>query len=102
MNAEGTPAPRIDAHVHLSAWWPEVRRTGYRPDLDFSVRGLLREMDECEFSHALVLQLPFAPSEEAALAEGRSLSAQSGRRLLPVATVDPTLGTASVAASLAR
>jgi predicted TIM-barrel fold metal-dependent hydrolase len=102
VNAEGTPAPRIDAHVHLSAWWPEVRRTGYRPDLDFSVRGLLREMDECGFSHALVLQLPFAPSEEAALAEGRSLSAQSGHRLLPVATVDPTLGTASVAASLAR
>ncbi len=93
-----SPAPplRIDAHVHLSRWWPEVRRTGYRPDLDFSAAGLLREMDETGIDQAVVIQLFQAPSEAEALAEGQALAVEGGGRFLPVATVDPTRGAAAV------
>lgn len=95
-------APRIDAHVHLSAWWPDVRRTGYRPDLDYSVAGLLAEMDRHGVDLALAIQLFQAPSDDDALAEGRSTLAASGGRLWPVATVDPTTGPEAVAAALGR
>jgi len=91
---------RFDAHVHLSRWWPEVRRTGYREDLHYTVRGLLREMDQAGIQHAAAIQMFFAPSEVDALAEGQATLQQSGGRLLPVATVDPTRGEGSVAATL--
>jgi len=94
--------PRVDAHLHLSRWWPEVRRTGYRADLDYTVQGLLREMDQHRIDYGLAIQLFQAPSTEEALSEGRETLERSGGRLLPVATVDPTLGGASVAASLRR
>jgi uncharacterized protein len=89
---------RIDAHVHLSHWWPEVERTGYRADLDFSVAGLLREMDLNHVDRALVIQLFQAPSEPEALREGRRSLGESDGRLLPVATVDPGRGKEEVAA----
>jgi len=96
----GRPPVRFDAHVHLSSWWPEVRRTGYRPDVDFTVKGLLGEMDACGVRYAAAIQLFFAPSEVEALKEGDELFTSSGGRLLPVATVDPTRGQASVASAL--
>ena len=99
---ERSPPFRVDAHVHLSSWWPDVRRTGYRPDLDYSVAGLLHEMDRHHIWRALAIQLCFAPLEEEALAEGRDLFRESAGRLLPVATVDPTRGKESVAAAVER
>ena len=93
---ERSKPPSVDAHVHLSRWWPEVKRTGYRPDLDYSVRGLLAEMDRNDIACAVAIQLFQAPSEAQALEEGRGTFEESGRRLLPVATVDPTLGEESV------
>ncbi|HTP54393.1 MAG TPA: amidohydrolase family protein [Thermoplasmata archaeon] len=96
------PPPRVDAHVHLSQWWPEIRRTGYRPDLDYTTDGLLQEMDRYSIDFALAIQLFQAPSEEAALEEGRGTFASSNGRLFPVATVDPTRGEASVAAAVGR
>ncbi len=90
----------VDAHVHLSRWWPEVRRTGYRPDLDYSVQGLLAEMDRAGVDLALAVQLFQAPSEAEALGEGRGAHASSKGRLLPVATVDPTRGDEAVRASV--
>lgn len=93
---------RIDAHVHLSRWWPEVRRTGYTPDLNYTVAGLLREMDAAGVDLALAIQLFQAPTEEEALTEGRATHAESRGRLLPVATVDPTKGEVSIAAALER
>ncbi|MGB6500930.1 MAG: amidohydrolase family protein [Thermoplasmata archaeon] len=93
---------RIDAHVHFSQWWPEIRRTGYRPDLDYSVSGLLRELDQNRIDFAVAIQLFQAPSEEAALSEGSKTFAESHGRLLPVATVDPTRGEESVATSIDR
>jgi predicted TIM-barrel fold metal-dependent hydrolase len=94
--------PRVDAHVHLSQWWPDIRRTGYRSDLDYTVVGLLREMDLNRIDFALAIQLFQAPSEEAALAEGRSTFEESKGRLLPVGTVDPTRGAPAVTAALER
>ncbi len=95
-----TRAPRIDAHVHLSAWWPDIRRTGYRPDLDYSVAGVLREMDRSRVDRALAIAMFQAPSEVEALSEGERLYAESQGRLLPVATVDPTRGEGSVRETL--
>jgi uncharacterized protein len=97
--APGRP-PRIDAHVHLSVWWPEVRRTGYRPDLDYTVRGLLAEMDRAGVDRALAIGLFQAPRETDALEEGWRWFSESRGRLLPVGTIDPTRGEASVAATL--
>lgn len=92
---------RIDAHVHLSRWWPEIRRTAYRPDLTYTVEGLLAEMDASRIDLALAIQIFQAPSEKEALEEGRATLAASTGRLLPVATVDPTRGADSVAETLA-
>ena len=96
----GRSPVRVDAHLHLSRWWPDIRRTGYRPDLDYSVAGLLDEMDRAGIDFALAIQLFQVPNEEAARAEGAATLAASGGRLVPVATVDPTQGEASVAESV--
>lgn len=92
---------RVDAHVHLSRFWPEVRRTGYSPQLDYTVRGLLGEMDRSGIDYALAIQLFQAPEEEEALAEGRATTAEADGRLFPIGTVDPTKGEARVHATLA-
>ncbi|MFY9717619.1 MAG: amidohydrolase family protein [Thermoplasmata archaeon] len=96
------PPPRVDAHVHLSRWWPEIRRTAYREDIDYTFAGLLREMDQYGIDFALAIQLFQAPSEEEGLLEGRATLSESHGRLLPVATVDPTKGEESIAAAVAR
>jgi uncharacterized protein len=77
-----------------------VTRTGYRADLDYTVRGLLAEMDANGIEFALAIQLFQAPTEEEALVEGRGTFEASGGRLLPVATVDPTRGKDSVGRTL--
>ncbi len=91
----------MDAHVHLTKWWPNISTTGYRPELDYSLHGLLSEMDSTGIDRALVLQMYLAPEEEG-LAEGQRLYDDSGGRLLPVATIDPTQGEESFASSLLR
>lgn len=94
--------PRVDSHVHLSRWWPAVQRTGYRENLDYSVRGLLDEMDRSRIDCALTIQLFLAPTEAEGLAEGRSTYEESHGRLLPVATVDPTKGPSAVGETVGR
>ncbi|HXY46439.1 MAG TPA: amidohydrolase family protein [Thermoplasmata archaeon] len=84
--------PRVDTHLHLSRWWRDLRRTGYRADLDYTVRGLLHEMDQNRIGHGLILQLHEAPTVADGLNEGRATSRQSRGRLRPVTTVDPTKG----------
>ncbi len=96
----GTRPPRVDAHVHLSRWWPDIQRTGYRPDLAYDVPGLLGEMDRAGVDLAVAIQLFQAPGEAAAVREGRSTYEASGGRLLPVATIDPTRGKESVEATV--
>jgi uncharacterized protein len=83
---------RVDTHLHLSRWWRDIHRTGYRTDLDYTVPGLLAEMDRSGIGHGLVLQLHEAPSIDEGLAEGREQYAAGHGRLRPVSTVDPTRG----------
>ncbi|HLN50659.1 MAG TPA: amidohydrolase family protein [Thermoplasmata archaeon] len=83
---------RVDSHIHLSRWWPRIAETAYRPGLDYSVAGLLQEMDRDGIEFALAIQIFQAPSCKDALTEGRGSFIASGGRLLPVATLDPTRG----------
>ncbi len=82
--------PRVDVHLHLSRWWRDIRRTGYRRDLDYSVRGLLAEMDRNAIGEGIVIQLFEAPTVTEGLEEGRRTAAEGHGRLHPVTTVDPT------------
>jgi uncharacterized protein len=93
---------RVDTHLHLSRWWPDIRATGYRNDLDFSVEGLLREMDGAGISHGILIQVNDAPNVEKGLLEARSYVARSRGQLRLVSTVDPTKGPKAVADQIAR
>ena len=89
-------APRVDTHLHLTRWWPDLAHTAYRPDLDYTVDGLLREMDASGIDFGVVIQVHEAPGVREAYAESRSLFEASRGRLRPVVTVDPTQGEESV------
>lgn len=97
----GTRAPRVDTHLHLSEWWPDLAHTAHRPDLDFTPRGLLAEMDASEIDYGLVIQLYESPSAHRALVESRTIFDASGGRLRPVVTVDPTQGAETIANAIA-
>ncbi len=92
--------PRVDVHLHLSRWWRDLRRTGYRPDLEYTTRGLLAEMDRNGIDHGLLLQLFEAPTVREGLDEARATCAQSDGRLHAVSTVDPTRGEEEVRAAI--
>jgi uncharacterized protein len=87
-------APRrsFDVHLHLSRWWPDLPRTGHRSDLDYTVRGLLSEMDSAGIDSGLAIPVYEGPSAEESLQESVANARASGGRLRPVATVDPTMG----------
>lgn len=94
-----TEAPgHFDVHLHLSRWWPDLARTGYRTDLDYSVRGLLAEMDAAGIASGLLLPVYEGPSPAESLREAVERARASGGRLRPVATVHPGLGPESVEA----
>lgn len=87
---------RVDTHLHLSQWWPDIRTTGYRDDLDFSVKGLLREMDAAGIGRGILIQVNDAPTVQEGLVEARGIVSKSGGRLRLVSTVDPTQGPEAV------
>ena len=91
---------RVDTHLHLSRWWNDLPRTGYRPDIDYTVKGLLAEMDRNGIDYGVVIQLHEAPSVRDGLDEGRRNAETAKGRLLPVTTVDPTRGEEEVAAAI--
>jgi uncharacterized protein len=62
----------------------------------------LRELDASGIGSGLVIQLHQAPDANESLEEGRSLTKESGGRLRPVVTVDPTKGADTVATTLER
>ncbi len=82
----------FDVHLHLSRWWPDLPRTGYRRDLDYTVKGLLAEMDSVRIEGGLAIPVYEAPTAGEALQESETNARDSGGRLRPVATVDPTRG----------
>jgi uncharacterized protein len=92
---------RVDTHLHLSRWWPDLPRTGYRPNLDYTTAGLLAEMDGAGIDFGLAIQIHEAPDPRDALAESREVCGASRGRLRPVVTVDPTRGKDAIAAAIA-
>jgi predicted TIM-barrel fold metal-dependent hydrolase len=92
---------RVDVHVHLSRYWPDLSRNSYRSDLDFSVPSLVRELETHSVGFAVLLQLPTNPSAAEVLREGEEMFTKSGGRLLRTVTVDPTQGDEAVRATLA-
>jgi uncharacterized protein len=79
---------RVDTHLHLSRWWPDIRSTGYRADLDFTLPGLLREMDDAGIDQGILIQANDPPTVREGLAEARQLVTESGGRLRLVSTFD--------------
>jgi len=88
---------RVDTHLHLSRWWPDIRSTGYRADLDFSVTGLLHEMDAAGIDRGILIQVNDAPTVREGLLEARKVVSESAGRLRLVSTVDSTQGSETVA-----
>jgi uncharacterized protein len=93
---------RFDVHLHLSQWWPDLPRTGYRLGMDYSVQGLLAEMDAAGIWSGLAIPVYEAPNPEQALTESVANARASGGRLRPVATVHAGLGRAGVAQVVAQ
>jgi predicted TIM-barrel fold metal-dependent hydrolase len=91
----------VDTHLHLSRWWPDLAHTAYRPDLDYTSEGLLREMDANGIDFGLVIQIVESPNASEALTESRSIFAAGRGRLRPVVTVDPTRGETGVKEAVA-
>jgi uncharacterized protein len=96
---EGTGPALIDIHAHLPSGFTADRSAFYRPDLDFSSAGLLREMDAESIGHALLLQT-FGLRLEETVREARARFQESRGRLLPSSTVDPTRGEDEVARAI--
>jgi uncharacterized protein len=93
--------PRVDVHLHLSQYWPDLARYSYGPAVDFNVPGLLRELDGERIGFGVLLQLESSPTIDETLREGEAMFQKSGGRLLRTTTVDPSRGEAEVARALA-
>jgi predicted TIM-barrel fold metal-dependent hydrolase len=96
------PGARVDVHLHLTRYWRDLAGTAYLPDLDYTVRGLLAELDRAGIGPGLAIPVQHAPDVGATIEEGRSLLAQSGGRLRMVGTVDPGIGEEGIAATVER
>jgi uncharacterized protein len=92
---------RVDTHLHLSRWWPDIRGTGYRADLDFTVKGLLQEMDVTAIDRGILIQVNDAPTVREGLVEARKVVSESEGRLRLVSTVDSTQGSETIAEVIA-
>lgn len=97
-----TRLSHVDSHLHLSRWWPDIRSTGYRANIDFTVDGLLHEMEVAGIDRGILIQVNDAPTVKEGLAEVRELVARSGDRLRLVSTVDPTEGPHAVDDQISR
>jgi uncharacterized protein len=86
------PVGAFDVHLHLSQWWPDLPRTGYSTSIDYTVPGLLAEMDRSHIDGGLAIPVFEGPTPEDSLRESLANARESGGRLRPVATVDPTRG----------
>ena len=95
------PAPlRVDTHVHLTRAWPDLEHNSYDPSVDFTIQGLLRELDQHGIRFAVVLATFQVPTVAENVTELEQLTRDSGGRLLPVSTVDPSRGPDEIARAI--
>jgi predicted TIM-barrel fold metal-dependent hydrolase len=95
-------ADRVDAHLHLSQYWPELAVNSYGPAVDFSLKGLLAEMDAEGIGSGILIQINEAPTVEETLREGTELLGRSSGRLFRTSTMDPTRGPKEIESAIAR
>ncbi|HZY69887.1 MAG TPA: amidohydrolase family protein [Thermoplasmata archaeon] len=93
-------SPAVDVHVHPTRYSPLGARFAERNRIEYSVGGLLAELDREGVGSALFLAPRLAPSPAEALREAADVERESGGRLLPTATVDPTGGVEAVEEAL--
>lgn len=91
----------VDAHVHPTRFDLHGAELARRNGIDYSVRGLLAEMDGAGIRHALFLASRLAPDPESAVGETLAAHRESGGRLLPTGTVDPSAGGLQVERAIA-
>lgn len=88
---------RVDVHVHPTRYSRHGATFAAKNRIEFSPAGLLREMDAQGIRWGVFLSPRLAPSLADGLADVVSVAGDSGGRLLPTGTVDPTLGEPEVA-----
>ena len=91
---------RVDAHIHLTRYWQDLPGTAYRPDLEYTVPGLLAEMDAAGVGVAVAIPDEHVPNVPATIEEGRQLLDESGGRLKMVSTIDPRVGEEGIARAI--
>lgn len=95
------PVSHVDTHLHLSRWWPDIKSTGYRADIDFTAPGLLHEMDSAGIERGILIQVNDAPTVREGLGEARGIVSECGGRLRLISTVDSVQESESVADKIA-
>ncbi|HKS59699.1 MAG TPA: amidohydrolase family protein [Thermoplasmata archaeon] len=78
-------------HLHPTRYSPHGPLFAAKNGIDYSVEGLLAEMERNGIGYGVFLAPRLAPSPEAALEESAAVFRHSAGRLLPTVTVDPTL-----------
>jgi len=89
--------PRVDVHVHPSRYSLHGAAFAEKNRIEYSPSGLLREMDAEGIGCGVFLCPRLAPTLEDGLKNVSEVATNSGGRLLPTGTVDPTRGEAEVA-----
>ena len=88
---------RVDVHVHPSQYSRHGATFAEKNRIEYTPSGLLREMDAAGIGWGVFLCPRLAPTLEAGLENVSAVAMDSGGRLLPTGTVDPTQGEQHVA-----
>lgn len=92
-----TAGARVDVHVHPTRYSRHGATFAVKNRIEFTPAGLLREMDVHGIEWGVFLCPRLAPTLAEGLADVSAVAAESGGRLLPTGTVDPTRGSDEVA-----
>jgi predicted TIM-barrel fold metal-dependent hydrolase len=88
--------PRVDVHVHPSRYSRHGAAFAEKNRIEYSPKGLLREMDAAGIEWGVFLCPRLAPTLEEGLENVSKVATASEGRLLPTGTVDPTRGESEV------
>ncbi|MCI4336939.1 MAG: amidohydrolase family protein [Thermoplasmata archaeon] len=88
--AGSAAAAPFDVHLHLSQYWPDLASHSYGGGVNYSLVGLLHEMDLAGVQGGLLIPPVETPGMAEGLAELTEARRTSGGRLRIAATIDPT------------